>query len=188
MASIPVDLRPPWVKISQRSEPPPRLHPLGVDRDHDALLAEFFGAFLDELAAGHRGGVDRDLVGAGAQQRADVVDGAHAAADRQRHEAGLRRAPDHVEHDAAVLMGRGDVEEAELVGAGGVIGDRRLHGIAGVAQVDEVDALDDPAVLDVEAGDHADLEHLYLHLFRSRIGAARCLISASAAAGSSRPS
>ena len=84
---------------------------------------------------------------------------AHAAADRQRHEAGFRRAPDHVQHDAAVLVGRGDVEKAELVGAGGVIGDRRFDGIAGVAQVDEIDALDHAAVLDVEAGDDADLEH-----------------------------
>ena len=49
--------------------------------------------------------------------------------------------------------------KAELVGAGGVIGDRRFDGIAGVAQIDEVDALDDAAVLDVEAGDDADLEH-----------------------------
>ena len=81
-------------------------------------------------------------------------------------------------------MGGGDVEEAEFVGAGGVIGDRRFDGIAGVAQVDEIDALDHAAVLDVEAGDHANLEH-----DRISYAAARALrISASAAAGSSRPS
>jgi hypothetical protein len=45
-------------------------------------------------------------------------------------------------------VGRGDVEEGELVGTGSVIGDRGFDGIAGIAQVDEVDALDDPAVLD----------------------------------------
>ena len=159
MASIPVELRPPWVKISQRSDAAGALDALGVDRDHDALLAEFFGRLLDEFAVADGGGVDRDLVGAGAQQRLDVVDGAHAAADRQRHEAGFRRAPHDVQHGAAVFVGGGDVEEAELVGAGGVIGDRRFDGIAGVAQIDEVDALDHAAVLDVEAGDHADLEH-----------------------------
>ena len=65
--------------------------------------------------------------------------------DRQRHEAGLRRPPHHVEHGAAVFVGGGDVEKAKLVGAGGVIGNRRFHGIAGVAQIDEVDALDDAA-------------------------------------------
>ncbi len=49
-------------------------------------------------------------------------------------------------------MSRGDVEEGELVRTGGVIGDRRLDGIAGIAQINEVDALDDTSVLDVEAG------------------------------------
>ena len=56
-------------------------------------------------------------------------------------------------------MARGDVEEAELVGAGRVIGDGRFHRIAGVAQIDEIDALDHAAVFDVEAGNDADLEH-----------------------------
>ena len=56
-------------------------------------------------------------------------------------------------------MTGGDVEEAELVGAGRVIGNRRLDRIAGVAQIDEVDALDDAAVLDVQAGNDADFEH-----------------------------
>ena len=42
---------------------------------------------------------------------------------------------------------------------GRVIGLGRLDRIAGIAQVDEVHALDDAAVLHVEAGDEADLEH-----------------------------
>jgi hypothetical protein len=106
---------------------------LGVDRNHDALLAEFLGGFLDEFAPCDCGRVDRDLVSTGAQQGPDVIDVAHAAADRQRHEAGLGRPPHDIEHDAAVLMGRSDVEEAEFVGAGGVIGDRGFDRIAGIA-------------------------------------------------------
>ena len=66
----------------------------------------------------------------------------------------------HVEDDAAVLVGRGDVEEAELVRTRRVIGLGDLHRIAGIAQVDEIDALDDAAVLHVEAGDEADLQHV----------------------------
>ena len=93
------------------------------------------------------------------KQRADVVDGAHAAADGERHEARLGGALHHVEHDVAILVAGGDVEKGEFVGAGFVIGDRRFHRIAGVAQIDEVDAFDDPAVFHVEAGNDADLEH-----------------------------
>ena len=83
---------------------------------------------------------------------------AHAAADRQRHEALLGRARDDVEDRLAIVGRGGDVEEAEFVGAGRVIGRRRLDRIAGIDQVDEVDALDDAAVLDVEAGDDAGFE------------------------------
>ena len=54
-----------------------------------------------------------------------------------------------------VLDARADVEERELVGALLVVAPRDLDRIAGIAQVDEVDALDDAAVGDVEAGDDA---------------------------------
>src|SRR5262249_19747985 len=134
--------------------------------------AELLRRLLHERAPGDRRGVDRHLVGAGAQQCADVVDGAHAAADRDRHEAGLRGPPHHVEDDAAVLVARRDVEEREPAGARRIIGDRRLDRIAGVAQVDEVHALDDAAVLDVETGNDADLEHA-LGSFRQVLYGAR---------------
>ena len=78
-------------------------------------------------------------------------------------------------------MARGDVEEAQFVGAGGIVGHPRLDGVAGIAQVEELDALDDAAVFDVEAGNDADLEH-------GQAAARAARISASAAAGSSRPS
>ena len=133
---------------------------LGVDRDHDALVAEFFRSLFDKTAPRHCGGVDRYLVGAGREQRADVFDGAHAAADRERHEAGFRRALHHVEHDVAVFMARRDVEKSQFIGAGFVISDGRRDRIAGVAQIDEIDAFDDAAVLHVKAGNDADLEHV----------------------------
>ncbi len=158
-----------------------RIDPLGVDSHHDALVAELLGGFADEFAAADGSRIDRHLVRARCQQHPNVLDHPHAAADGQRHEAGLRGAADHIEHGAAVLMGGGDVEEGELVGAGGIIGDRRLHRIAGIAQVDEVDALDDPAVLHIQAGDDANLEHGQAALRAARI-------SAIASAGSSRPS
>jgi hypothetical protein len=62
--------------------------------------------------------------------------------------------------DVAVLVAGGDVEEAEFVGPGGVVDAGLLHRIAGIAQVDEVDALDHPPVLHVEAGDDAGFQHV----------------------------
>ncbi len=57
------------------------------------------------------------------------------------------------------------------------------HRIAGIAQIDEIDALDDAAVLHVETGNDADLEH---QAVAPAVRAAR--IFAIAAAASSRPS
>src|SRR4029077_15794493 len=106
------------------------------------------------------GGVDGDLVGAGEQQAAHILDAAHAAADGERHEHLLGGARHHVVDDLAALVRGGDVEEAELVGAGGVVGGRLLDGIAGVAQLDELHALDNAPVLDVETGNDSTHAHL----------------------------
>ncbi len=139
-------------------------HLLGVDRHHDALVAELFGRLLHERAPGHRRGIDRNLVGTGAQERADVVDGAHPAANRKRHETGLRGALDHIQDDGAILVAGRYIEKGQLIGTGRVIGDRGLDRVAGVPQIDEIDTFDDPPVLDVKAGDHANFEHRALPL------------------------
>ena len=61
----------------------------------------------------------------------------------------LRGAADDVEDGVALLVAGGDVEESELVGAGGVVDGGLLDRVAGVAKIDEVDAFDDAAVFDV---------------------------------------
>ena len=107
---------------------------LGVNGGDDALAAEFLRRLADEFRAADRGGVDRNLVGAGQKQRADVFQCAHAAAHRQRHEADFGGATHHIQQSAARFMAGGDVEEAEFVGPRRVIDDRLLHRIAGIAQ------------------------------------------------------
>ena len=152
---MPVGRRPPCVKISHR----PGAACLASMATTIHWLPNFSAASRDERAAVNGRRHDRDLVGPGEQELANVLDRPDAAADRQRHETGLGRAAHDVEEDAAVFVARGNVEKAQFVGAGLVIGDRARHRIAGVAQVDEIDALDDAAVLDVETGDEAELEH-----------------------------
>ena len=56
-------------------------------------------------------------------------------------------------------MARGNVQEAQFVGALPIVQLRLLDRIAGIDQIDEVHALDDAAVLDVETGDDAGLQH-----------------------------
>jgi hypothetical protein len=83
----------------------------GVHGQHDALRPEALGRLVEQLRAGHRGGVERDLVGPGAQQPVHVRRAAHAAADGERDEHLLGGPPDHVVHGVPAAAGRGDVEE-----------------------------------------------------------------------------
>jgi hypothetical protein len=59
-----------------------------------------------------------------------------------------------------VVARRGDVEEADLVGALAIVGGRHLHRVAGVAQLLEAHALLHAAGVHVEAGDDPAGEHL----------------------------
>ena len=138
----------------------------------------------DDAEVGANSTIDRGsgpdtIIGAGQQQAAHVLDRPDAAADGERHEALFRRRPRHLQDDGAVVGGGGDVEEAELVRPLSVVDLGLSDGIAGVAQVDEVDALDHATVLHVEAGDDPLGQHAR---------APSPSRSASAAFGSSRPS
>ena len=82
-------------------------------------------------------------------------DRADAAADGERHEHLIGGAPRELGDRVAALVRGGDVQEHELVGALAVVVRGQLDGVAGVADVEEFDALDDAAGVDVQAGDHA---------------------------------
>ena len=137
----------------------PTRHAARVDGDDDALCAVDAARQRDEARVAHRGRVERDLVGARLEHRADVVGRAHAAADRVRDEALLGGVGGDVEHRGALLVRGGDVEEDDLVGAGLVVDRGHLDGVARVAQVHEVDAFDHAARVDVETGYDALHQH-----------------------------
>ncbi len=142
-------------------------HLLGVDGNDDALRAELLGPLAHERPPLHGRRVDRHLVGARLQKAANVFHRTHAAPYRERHEAAFSRPLHDVEDGFPVLVARRDVEEAEFVGTRRVIGAGRLDRIAGIDQVDKVDALDHAAIGDVETGDDADLQgHRQARFFR----------------------
>jgi hypothetical protein len=128
---------------------------LHVDRGDDALRAEMARRLVEELRVVHAGRVDADLVGAGVEQRADVGDRIDPAAHGERDEHLVRHLLDHVVQQAALVHARADVQEGELVRALLVVAARDLHRVAGVAEVDEIDALHDAPFGDVEAGNDA---------------------------------
>src|SRR5258706_7575439 len=158
---------------------------LGVDGHRDAVCADEARSLAHEGRVLHGSGIDRHLVRAGIEQPAHILDLAHAATDRERYEHPRSHGLDHVQQDVALVGARGDVEEAELVRALAVVARRDLDGVAGVAQVDKVDALHDPARGDIEARNHALGEWHYLP---SALSAAACaLFSSSLPSYSARP-
>src|SRR5262245_44125539 len=135
-----------------------------VNRNDYALRAETLGAFADQVRVLHGGGVDRDLIRAGLQNRANVVYGADAAAHGERDEDAVGHAADHVGHDLAPV-GRGrDVQEDQLVGALAVVSRALFDRVPGVDQVNEADAFDHATTVDVETWNDSLSQHFRLRI------------------------
>ena len=156
----------PGVGSAATREDPPLVRPgfFGVDGDHDALAAEFFGAFADEIRAGESAGIDADFIRAGAEHGEHVGHGLDAAANGQRHETLVGGPFDDLHHGGATVGAGGDVEEDHFIGALFVVAERQCHGIADVFQFTglgfaELDAAGDLAGMDIETGNYAFCNH-----------------------------
>src|SRR5206468_4301443 len=137
-----------------------------VDVDDGGAVAELAGHGGHDFRRADGGGVDADLFRSGLDQPRGVVQRADAAADGEGHEDLFRDAPHHVEQDLPALVAGADVEEDQLVGAVGLVAARHLDGVAGVAQLEEIDTLDHTAAVHVQAGDDALGEHAAVNLPR----------------------
>ncbi len=70
--------------------------------------------------------------------------------DGQRHEDLLGRPAHHVDHDVPVLVAGRDVQEHQFVGPFCLVAGGNLDRVAGIAQVDEIRPLHDPAPIDIQ--------------------------------------
>src|SRR5262249_5772606 len=134
-------------------------HAARVDVDDGGAAAELTGDLGDQVRVLHGRGVDTHLLGPRLNEASGVVKGADAAADGERHENLLGNAADHVEHDGPALVARGNVEKDQFICAIGLVAPGDLDGIAGVAQLQEVDALDHAATVHIQTGNDALGEH-----------------------------
>ena len=150
--------RPPWTTRPSPGRPADR-------RSRAASIATTTAwrpkraAHVDQGRVGDCRAVERDLVGAGAQDVAHLADAPHAAADGQRDERPPGGPLDELEEGSPALGRGGDVEIHDLVGALGRVPGGELDRVALVDEVHEAGALDHPPVGDVEAGDHPPAEH-----------------------------
>src|SRR5580704_3179937 len=137
----------------------PRAGFFHLHREHDTLAAECTRAFGNQRGIAHCAGVDRNFLGAREQYGAHIVEGAKSAADAEGDENFARHCADHVEHDAAAFVGCGDVIEDDLVRAFIIVVTRHRDRVADVDVGEELDALGDFAVADIEARDNSFREH-----------------------------
>jgi hypothetical protein len=133
--------------------------PLRIDRHHDALRAVFVRGGINDVGIRNRRGVETGLVGARVEQPADVFHRAHAAANSQGNEHLRSNGFDHVQDQVALVAGGGDVQERKFIGALLVVARGDLHRVTGIAQVQEVHALDDAAACHVQARNDPFGEH-----------------------------
>src|SRR5690606_22386222 len=99
----------------------------------------------------HRRGVDGDLVGAGIEHGANIIQGTDTAAHCQLDEYLTGNEFDRMHGGIAALVTGGNVEEGALVGACITIATRDLRRISGIADVQELDALDVTTLVAVQA-------------------------------------
>ena len=132
-----------------------------VNRNNDALAAEFLCSLCNQLLIGNSGGIDGNLICASAQQLFKIVTGANAAADSQWNKHLLCRAAHNVRDGLPVLIGRCDVQKNNLICTLLRIKRRKLYRITGVAQVDKIDTLDHAAVIDIETRNNTFCEHCH---------------------------
>jgi len=107
----------------------------------------------------HGGGVDGDLVRAGLQQVAEILQRLDAPADAVGDEHLFRGARGDIDNRAPPLVRSGDVQEHQLVRSLAVVKRRQLHRVPGVAEIEKIRPFHHPPVFHVQAGDHTFCEH-----------------------------
>src|ERR1017187_6103267 len=150
-ASSSVGLRPPWVNTRQRgSGPGSNLASIARTMHWEPKRSD-----VSRISPGSAiAAVFRETLSAPALSIAPM-----SSAEREGHEAALRRRRHDVAHDPPPVARGRDVEEDELVGPLCVVGGRALDRVARVAQLLEPHALHDPPRCDVEAGDDPARKH-----------------------------
>ena len=88
-----------------------------------------------------------------------IVERADAPAHRKWYEQFTRRPADYIEKRGAMLIGRGNIQQHNFIGAGAAMGQSQRRGIAGVAQVRKLDTLHHASGVHIQAGDNALGQH-----------------------------
>ena len=113
----------------------------------------------NDLWVGNSSRIEAGFVSTGIEQAPHIVHRAHTAAHGEGNKHLRGDCFNDVEHHIPVVTGGGDVKEGELICTLIVVAGRNFHGVACVSQLYKVDALDDSAARDIQAGNDAFGQH-----------------------------
>src|SRR6185369_9768913 len=132
---------------------------LRIDRDDHGLAAVSACKRGDERGVAQCRGVEADLVGPGVDRRRGIIFLANAAANRQRQKNSMCDRADGPGERLPAFKRCRDIQNDDLVDAFDVVPLRQLRGIAGMAQLLKLDALDDLTITNIHARDDAFGQH-----------------------------
>jgi len=89
---------------------------------------------------------------------------ADAPADGERDRRGAGYFFDYIQHGRSSFDRRGDIQKGQFIRPGMAVGDAAGNRITGIADVDELNALDDASVLHIETGHDSDGHRCFLPL------------------------
>ncbi len=112
----------------------------------------------------YRGGINGDLIGTGIQHGAHILNLANTATDGQGNKYLAGHVFHHVHHGLAIIGTGRDIEKSNFIGPLLIIAARDFHRVTGIADIDELHALDHAALVHVETGNDAFCQaHAQLH-------------------------
>src|SRR5213593_1777292 len=130
-----------------------------INGDDNALAPESLCRSLNESGVIDCRRVQGYLVGATAQYFLNVVDIAQAASYRKRDIDAVGNASDHLCNDIPAVRRGGNVEKYQFIRAFFRITQTAFNGIARIAEVHKMNALDDAPIFDIKAGNNPLSEH-----------------------------
>src|SRR5262249_31995083 len=141
-SSMRVDFPPPFWIVT--------ISALGIYRNHHTLASERLSAFANQLRTLDGRSIQRNLIRAGTQYRANVFHGTQTAPDGKWDEDFVSDAS-HQGSDDDSLVGRGsDIQKRQFVRAFSVITFGLCQRIPGINQRDKLNSFDHAALIDIE--------------------------------------
>ncbi len=140
---------------------------VNIDCDGDFFLSQLGDCLFDDFRISEGGTAYGDFISPGVDDFGGVLGVFNTSSDGEWYGCGVCYFLYDVEHSFSVFDGGGNIEECEFISVGVAVSFCAFDGVAGIFDVDEVDAFYDASVLHIQTGHYFDLfSHFFVLSFR----------------------